>query len=55
MFSYALMARLSTVEGGTSDLQTALDTLSVKKLGTITNPEVAPNLVEANSWYHTRG
>ena len=41
MSSYALIARLSTVEGETSDLQAALDALSINKQNNITNATVS--------------
>ncbi len=39
--SYALLARLTTVEDDTSDLQAALDSLSLNKQNNITNATVS--------------
>ena len=41
MSSYALLARLSNLEGDASDLQTTIDALSVNKQDTIKNAEVS--------------
>ena len=41
MSSYALMGRLSTLEVGASDQQTAIDALSANKQDTINNAQVS--------------
>ena len=41
MSSFALLGRLSTLEGDASDLQTAVDALSTNKQDTITNAPVS--------------
>ena len=41
MSSYALLARLSNLEGDASDLQTAVDALSTNKQDTINNAAVS--------------
>ena len=40
MSSYALLARLSNLEGDASDLQTAIDSLGTNKQDTINNAPV---------------